>query len=101
MENSTVNEGKTMAIISYITLIGLIIAYFMNKGKENSFAAFHIKQSFRLLIFGIILSVLVFALVFATGITSLSYIGYVSYVLMALGIINAVNGQEKKLPIIG
>ena len=55
MENTTVNEGKTMAIIAYVTVIGTIIAYFMNKDKNNSFAEFHIKQGWRLFIFGLII----------------------------------------------
>ena len=62
-DNTTVNEGKTIAIISYITLIGLIIAYFMNKGKENSFANFHIKQSFRVFIFGILLVIATYVII--------------------------------------
>ncbi|MGB1450928.1 MAG: hypothetical protein ACPG7E_04370, partial [Marinirhabdus sp.] len=45
MEDNTVTEGKTIAIISYITFIGLIIAFVMNNEKKNSFASFHIRQS--------------------------------------------------------
>lgn len=43
--SSNVEEGKTIAIISYITYIGLIIAIVLNNDKKNSFAAFHIRQS--------------------------------------------------------
>ena len=31
-----------MAIIAYITIFGLIAAYFMNNDKKNPFASFHI-----------------------------------------------------------
>ena len=34
MENYTVNEGKTNAIISYFTIIGTIIALILNKDKK-------------------------------------------------------------------
>ena len=44
MNTGTVQEGKTIAIISYITIIGLIIAFIMNQSKKNSFASFHIRQ---------------------------------------------------------
>ena len=44
MENHTVYEGKTMAIISYFWWIGLIIAFIMNNNKKNTFASFHIRQ---------------------------------------------------------
>lgn len=101
MENTAVNEGKTMAIISYITVIGLIIAYFMNKGKDNSFANFHIKQSFRLFIFGILLSIALFALIMVTKMASLNILSWIPFVFIILGVMNAANGNEKKLPIIG
>ena len=43
--NQTVEEGKTMAIISYVTIIGLIIAFVSNNSKPNEFTSFHIRQS--------------------------------------------------------
>ena len=33
MDQNTVEEGKTYAIVAYITMIGVLIAYFMNKEK--------------------------------------------------------------------
>ena len=38
-------EGKNIAIIAYITIIGLIIAFVMNNEKKDHFASYHIKQS--------------------------------------------------------
>lgn len=38
-------QGKTIAIVSYITVIGWIIAVIMNQEKQNAFAKFHIKQA--------------------------------------------------------
>ena len=35
MENQTVNDGKTIAIISYLWWIGLIIAFISNWYKRN------------------------------------------------------------------
>ena len=51
MNNQTVQEGKTVAIISYITWIGTLIAFIMNNDKRNSFAAFRIRQMIGLSIF--------------------------------------------------
>ena len=39
-------NAKTSAIISYITIVGTIIAYFMNMEEKNEFASFHIRQAF-------------------------------------------------------
>ena len=45
MDNQTVEEGKTLALVSYIWLFGIIIAYFLNNDKKNSFVYFHVRQS--------------------------------------------------------
>lgn len=93
-------EGKTMAIISYITLIGLLIAYLMNNDKKNEFAKFHIGQSVRIAILGVANYVLSFfmpsSLWFVSSIVSLGILA-----LIIIGIINAVNLKEEPLPVIG
>ncbi|MFS4491606.1 DUF4870 domain-containing protein [Maribacter sp. 2308TA10-17] len=101
MEQSVKEEGKTMAIIAYVTVIGLIIAWFMNKDKDNAFAKFHIGQSLRIFILGIVISVAVTILVSITGLGVLSYISYIPLILIVLGIINAMNLKDEPLPVIG
>ena len=101
MDQNTIDEGKTMAIISYIfTPIGLLIAYLMNNDKNNAFAKFHIGQSVRLAILGAANYALERILPHTIDFIS-SFISLGILVLMILGIINAVNGKTKKLPIIG
>ncbi|QLG47110.1 DUF4870 domain-containing protein [Costertonia aggregata] len=101
MDQNTKEEGKTMAIISYITVIGLIIAYFMNKDKNNEFVKFHIGQSLRVFILAIVISIVVNILVSVTGIGLLSFLSYIPLILIILGIINAVNLKAEPLPVIG
>lgn len=100
MTLQTKEDGKTIAIISYITLIGLLIAYLMNNDKKNEFAKFHIGQAVRVAILGVANYILGFFLPFSLGILS-TIIGLGVLALAIMGIINAVNLQEKKLPIIG
>ncbi|MBD0832641.1 hypothetical protein [Aestuariibaculum sediminum] len=47
MTNQDIEKGRKNAIISYITIFGVIIAYFLNNedDKKSSFASFHIRQS--------------------------------------------------------
>ena len=45
MVNNTVEQGKNIAVISYLTIFGTIIAYFLNGDKKNEFASFHIRQA--------------------------------------------------------
>lgn len=100
MTLQTKEDGKTIAIISYITLIGLLIAYLMNNDKKNEFAKFHIGQAVRVAILGVANYILGFFLPFSLAILS-TIIGLGVLALAIMGIINAVNLQEKKLPIIG
>ena len=98
MDNQTVHEGKSIAIISYITWIGTIIAFIMNNDKRNSFAAFHIRQMIGLSIFS-----LVNGFIIALYINSMvsNAISLVLFVLWVIGFIGALQGEEKKIPLVG
>ena len=103
MENSnTVEDGKTMAIITYITFIGLIIAFIVNNDKKNSFTAYHIRQSLGIyllwaavrLAYSLIASFMFFPL--------LSWIIYIVMIaLVIIGLIAAMQGETKPVPVIG
>ena len=57
-QNNAVAEGKGIATIAYITIIGLIIAFVQTNEKKNAFAFFHIRQSVGLAVTGISLGVI-------------------------------------------
>ncbi len=100
MDQTTIDEGKTMAIISYITFIGLIIAYLLNNGKNNPYAQFHIGQSVRIVVLALANSLLGWVLPYSLAIiTTIISIGI--FVLIILGIVNAINGKTTPLPVIG
>ena len=98
MNTEIVQEGKTIAIISYITIIGLIIAFIMNQNKKNLFASFHIRQATGIAILGIIISMLSNYLNLGNIGTLL---GIAVLALSIIGIIGAVQGEEKKIPLLG
>ena len=97
MENQTVNEGKTAAIISYLWWIGFIIAFLMNNSKRNIFTGFHLRQSL-----GINLLSLVASLVsgYVSG-TAGWIIGVGAFVFWIIGLIGAIQGEEKRVPLLG
>ncbi|WP_411030886.1 DUF4870 domain-containing protein [Spongiimicrobium sp. 3-5] len=101
MDEKTINEGKTMAIISYITLIGVLIAYLMNNDKKNAFAKFHIGQALRVWLLGVVLAIGGTMLVIFTGIGAFGYLSWVAWILAVLGLVNAVNGKTEKVPLVG
>tara|TARA_R110002073_G_scaffold4213_1_gene27891 strand:- start:30912 stop:31238 length:327 start_codon:yes stop_codon:yes gene_type:complete len=98
MENTTVTEGKTIAIISYITWIGTLIAFIMNNEKKNTFASFHIRQMVGLSLLSIVNSFVVYRFI---GYGAFSIIGIGILVLWVMGLIGAVQGEERKIPLLG
>ncbi|ESU28443.1 hypothetical protein FLJC2902T_18060 [Flavobacterium limnosediminis JC2902] len=98
MENNSVQEGKTTAIISYFTILGSIIAIFMNLEPKNSFAGFHIRQAFGLNITFYILGY--FIGYFDSWFVSIPF--YVFFaVLFIYGFIGAVQGEMRLIPLVG
>src|SRR5678815_3409814 len=96
-------DGKTIAIISYFTWIGWIIAFVLYNSNKSQLAAYHLRQSLALMILGIIVYIVQRMLIFIPflgwAVAALLWIGLV--VLWVLGLVAAVNGQEKPMPVIG
>lgn len=119
-DKKSIAEGKTMAILSYIIPF---IPYFVE--KDNKYVRFHARQGMDLLLVGILYSILynVLAAVIKVRtscgsfwgynlgyyckitpwwvILPLSLVGLVISAIAIIGIINAVNGKAKVLPLIG
>ena len=96
-------NNKTLSIVSYITLIGWLIAYFSGKESADSLLKYHLRQSFGIMVTSIVVNV---ALSILTSIVpALSILGIIVGVaflaLLIIGIINASNEAQKPLPIIG
>ena len=94
-------DNKTISILSYITLIGWLIAYFSGKEKADDSARYHLKQGLGLIVFSFALSIVLQIVMSITHIYALSYISVVSLMLLIIGAINASNGAKKPLPFIG
>ncbi|SRX55400.1 DUF4870 domain-containing protein [Aequorivita sp. CIP111184] len=94
-----IEEGKTIALIAYITIFGLIIAFVMNNEKKNSFAAYHIRQSLGLGITGLALSIINVIPILGWLISILGSIFLI--ILWIIGLMGAINGKEKPVPLLG
>ena len=95
-------DNKTLSIVSYITIIGWLIAFFAGKDKADDLLKYHLKQSLGLAIVNIVFNIAIMIVVaIIPSLAFLSYIGLVFFVLMIIGIINAANSVKKPLPIIG
>lgn len=98
-------NAKTISIVSYITIIGWIIAYLQHKGNEqkSALASYHLGQGLGVFIFSILLNIVLAILIGVVpslaGILSLA--GFVPVVLLIFGIIAANNEALKPVPLIG
>ena len=96
-------DGKSIAIISYFTWIGWIIAFVLHSSNKSQLGAFHLRQTLALMILGILAYIVQIMLVFVPflgwAIICLIWIGLL--VLWILGLVAAINGQEKPMPVIG
>lgn len=99
------NEGKEkgdlnigMAVISYF----LFFVPLLTDSKDDPFVKFHVKQG--LILFLVSIAYYVLRTVWIIGnilwyTRSLFLIAY--FVLLIMGVLNAINGQKKYLPVIG
>src|SRR6185436_10104230 len=96
--NNTVEEGKSIAITSYILIIGVLIAMSMNSENKNSFASFHIRQAL-----GLSLTFISLALIISPF--DSFYITFPMWICMSVlwtyGIFSAIQGQTRPLPLLG
>lgn len=97
MDQHTIEEGKTLAIVSYLTFIGTLIAIFLNLEKKNRFTNFHIRQMVGLILMLIVSNVVERYVHSWTG-TMLWFFTFASW-LYAL--IYAFQGEAKAIPIVG
>lgn len=94
---------KTTDIIAYITIVGWLVAYFAGTREESKF---HLNQ-------GLLVGLLMLALaVIARVLSIIPIIGWLAGIviwlldlgllaLAIIGIVNAANGREERLPVIG
>lgn len=95
-------NNKTLSIVSYITVIGWLVAYFVGKDKADDLLKYHLKQALGLFIVGFLFNIATTILVsMVPSLYFLGYVGYLFLILAIVGIINASNEAKKPLPVIG
>ena len=94
------NGNKLLAAISYIGILFLVP---LLAAKDDAFARYHANQGLVLFIANIAAAIAGFILGFipVIGIIVAWIIRIALFVLMILGIINALKGEMKPLPLIG
>jgi uncharacterized membrane protein len=97
MTDQTIQEGKTLAIVSYFTFVGLIIAIIMNLEKKNPFTFFHIRQ-----MLGLIL-MLLFSNLVEKYVNSWLGTGFwiVTFVCWIYALYTAISSKYDPIPVLG
>ncbi|WP_034922136.1 DUF4870 domain-containing protein [Gillisia sp. CAL575] len=96
--NTNIENGKSAAIVAYLTIIGTIIAYFMNNETKNSFASFHIRQALGIHITYFVLGA--FVSIFDSWMVSYSFWIFI-IILWGYGLVTAIQGEQKEVPLLG
>ena len=107
LNEKDIRDNKVMAAMAYLGIL-VAVPYFM--AKESRFARYHAKQGITLFVAEVAYSILY--QIFVTAILMVSWrfyyivriFGYLALefpILAIVGIIDAINGQEKELPVIG
>jgi uncharacterized membrane protein len=94
-KESSAKKNTGMAVVAYL----LFFVPLLTDAKNDPFVKFHVKQAIILLI-GWLVSVII-GQVPVLGWTISFVMGVGILILLLMGIINALNGEEKPLPIIG
>jgi len=89
-------QNKAIAAIGYIGILFLIP---LLAAKNSPFAQYHAKQGLVLFIFSIIVSAVSVIPFLGWAVGSIG--GILTLILLIMGIVNALGGQMKPLPIIG
>lgn len=92
------NGNKGLAIASYITWIGFLIALFV-RDKNDTLVRQHLNQALILNIIATVCSVV--ARIGGIFATVAGIISIVSFVFWVWGLIRAIKGSEEPLPLIG
>lgn len=100
---SAPKRNTLMAILAYLGIL-IIIPFLM--AKDDPFVKFHIKQGLVLVIIELVIYVLGMAmgimwLMFFPVMKVVNIIHFALIVFSITGIVNVVQGQEKKLPLVG
>lgn len=94
-----IEKGKNTAIVSYLTIIGSVVAIFMNQEENRSaFASFHIRQAL-----GIFLTFFLLGYpigYFDNWMVSASFWVFI-FILWIYGFLGCLNGQQKTVPFVG
>jgi len=89
--HQTKTDPKVIGIVSYLTIIGWIVAIVLNNPKKD-LASFHIRQSLGIILMGVVASIIPVLNIVLWIIPLIAWI---------IGFIGALQGEKKLVPYVG
>jgi uncharacterized membrane protein len=96
---TTAVQDKTVAILSYLTIIGFIVAIFMHQNQKTELGAFHLRQ-----VLGMVVTAIAGAICAAVPILGWIvwfFVVVALFVLWLMGLLSAVRGDMRPVPVLG
>ena len=94
-QQPTSSNAQLIAIVSYLSFIGWIIAFVIYQNDKPALAIYHIRQALGINIIGII----------GWGIFWIPIIGWLAaiflFVIWLMGLISAAQGEARPVPLVG
>ncbi|MBS1688442.1 MAG: hypothetical protein JSS96_06940 [Bacteroidetes bacterium] len=97
------DNPRTAAVVSYITLIGWLIAYYaLYRKNKNSFSAYHLRQTLLLHIIAFVINILaILSLWHLFSHMIVTLLALLLFILWLVGVYYVVNNKQKPIPIVG
>jgi len=86
------SDGKNVAIIAHLTIVGWVIALLMNNTNKNEFASFYLRQVLGIMLLAVVLSWIPILNVLA---------GLVLLIMWIMSLVSAINGEMKPVFLLG
>ncbi|MDX1470597.1 MAG: hypothetical protein R3213_03800, partial [Flavobacteriaceae bacterium] len=92
------SKGKLIALLSYVTIFGALLAIFLNVERKNPFVAFHTRQGLGLWITYMLIGLIIYPLdILMVYYAFWLFIG----ALIINGMIGAISGKLYSVPFFG
>ena len=110
INNIGTDNGKNVGIVSYLTIVGWLIAYFgMHQNNKTSLGSYQLRQTLLLHIASAVVHYALQAILlhiwlsggFFSLYSLLWLVNIAFFILWLIGFIGAVNGEKKTIPIFG
>ncbi len=96
-KSADVEKYRGMAVIAYI----VFFVPLLTDAKDNPYVKFHVKQGLMVLLTSIAVSVVGSVIPFLGWFLIIPFGSLFVLVIWVMGILNAINGEQKELPVVG